>query len=363
MNTFGVAYRTAVFGSSHGALVGCSVEGIPPGTRLNLAEVQHELDRRRPAQSLLVSQRKEADRLEILDGLLEGMATGTPVVAAVRNEDADPSHYREYFRTPRPGHGDYVARVKYRGANDPRGGGQLSGRMTAPLVISGAFARQVLAPHGIGFLAHTVALGGVRARPVPLDSVRATAEANPVRCGDPKATAEMVAAVEAARRERDSVGGIIEGVVTGLPVGAGEPFFLSSESALAALLFSIPAVKGVEFGAGFAAAGMRGSDHNDAYRLEGGRVVTRTNHAGGILGGLTTGMPLVVRVAVKPTASIPREQDTVDLDAMTPAKVTVKGRHDPCIVPRAVPVVENALAMGMLDLLLLGGHLGGDRRG
>jgi chorismate synthase len=235
--------------------------------------------------------------------------------------------------------------------------------MTAPMVIAGAVARQVLAPRGISFLAHTVTIGGVQARPLPLDLVAATVETNAVRCGDPEAATAMEAAVEGARRDRDSVGGVIEGVVAGLPVGVGEPFFLSCESALAALLFSIPAVKGVEFGAGFAAAGMRGSAHNDAFLLEEGRVRTRTNHAGGILGGLSTGMPLVVRVAVKPTASIPREQDTVDLDAMTPATVAVKGRHDPCIVPRAVPVVENALAMGVLDLLLLGGFLGGDRGG
>jgi len=173
----------------------------------------------------------------------------------------------------------------------------------------------------------------------------------------------MIAAIEAARHDLDSVGGVVEGIVTGLPVGVGEPFFRSCESAIAALLFSVPAVKGVEFGAGFAAAGMRGSAHNDAFALEGGRVVTRTNHAGGILGGIATGMPLMVRVAVKPTASIPREQDTVDLDAMRPAKIAVRGRHDPCIVPRAVPVVENALAMAVLDLMMLGGFLRGARGG
>ena len=363
MNTYGTAYRTAIFGSSHGALVGCTLEGVPAGTRLDLEKVQAQLDRRRPAQSLLVSQRRESDALEILDGLLDGVATGAPIVAAVRNDDVDSRTYARYFMTPRPGHGDFVARVKYGGFNDPRGGGQLSGRMTAPLVISGAVARQILAPLGVGFLAHTVQVADVRARSLSLNEILAAADANPVRCADLEAADRMIAAIEAARHDLDSVGGVVEGIVTGLPVGVGEPFFRSCESAIAALLFSVPAVKGVEFGAGFAAAGMRGSAHNDAFALDGGRVVTRTNHAGGILGGIATGMPLMVRVAVKPTASIPREQDTVDLDAMRPAKIAVRGRHDPCIVPRAVPVVENALAMAVLDLMMLGGFLRGARGG
>jgi len=229
--------------------------------------------------------------------------------------------------------------------------------MTAPLVVSGAVARQVLAPLGIRFYAHAAQVGDVVARPVTPEEIEANVERTPVRCADLEAAERMIAVIEAARRDRDSVGGVIEGVVTGLPVGVGEPFFDSVESTLAHLFFSIPAVKGVDFGAGFRAASMRGSEHNDPFVIVNGRVATGTNHAGGILGGLTTGMPVTFRVAVKPTASIAKPQRSVDLERMEPTEIVVTGRHDPCIVPRAVPVVENVAAMGLLDLMFLGGFL------
>jgi len=357
MNAFGTRYRTTIFGTSHGPFVGCTIEGLAAGTPVDEGFVQAQLDRRRPGQSLLVSQRKESDHVEFSGGLLDGVATGEPIVAILRNEDVRSGSYAQVGRVPRPGHGDFAAIMKYGGKSDLRGGGQLSGRMTAPLVVSGAIARGPLASMGVRFVAHATQIGRVTARPCTPEEIEANVERTPVRCADLDAADRMIAEVEEARRDRDSVGGIIEGIVTGLPAGVGEPFFDSLESALSHLFFSIPAVKGVDFGAGFRAASMRGSEHNDPFIVDRGRVSTATNHAGGILGGITSGMPVVFRIAVKPTASIPKPQRSVDLTTMTPTEVVVTGRHDPCIVPRAVPVVENAAAMVILDLMLLGGFL------
>ncbi len=322
-----------------------------------MAYVQAQLDRRRPGQSLVTTQRKEEDRVEFAEGVSGGVATGEPIVAIIRNEDVVSKGYADVARVPRPGHGDFTARMKYGGKSDLRGGGQLSGRMTAPLVVSGAVARHVLLPHGMRFYAHAAQIGRVTSRLVTVADIEANVERTPVRCADLDAADRMVAEVEAARKDRDSVGGVIEATIVGLPVGVGEPFFDSVEASLAHLLFSIPAVKGVDFGAGFRAASMRGSEHNDPFAISDGRVVTETNHAGGILGGITDGMPVTFRVVVKPTASIAKPQRSVDLDAMKSAEIVVTGRHDPCIVPRAVPVVENAAAMSILDLMFQGGFL------
>ena len=357
MNSFGTRYRTLVFGTSHGPFVGCTIEGLKAGTPVDIEQVQAQLDRRRPGQSLVTSQRKEEDRVEFAEGLREGVTSGEPLVAIIRNQDVLSKSYADVARVPRPGHGDFTARVKYGGKSDLRGGGQLSGRMTAPLVVSGAVARQVLAPLGVRFHAHAAQIADVVAKPVTPEEMEANVERTPVRCADLEAADRMVAAIEAVRLDRDSVGGIVDGVVTGLPVGVGEPFFESVEASLAHLFFSIPAVKGVDFGAGFRAASMRGSEHNDAFVIRDGRVATATNHAGGILGGISTGMPLTFRVVVKPTASIAKPQRSVDLEAMEETEITVTGRHDPCIVPRAVPVVENAAAMAVLDLMFQGGFL------
>ncbi len=357
MNTFGTRYRTLIFGTSHGPFVGCTIEGIRAGTPIDVAFVQAQLDRRRPGQSLVTSQRKEEDRVEFAEGISDGVATGEPLVAIIRNQDVVSKSYADVARIPRPGHGDFTARMKYGGKSDLRGGGQLSGRMTAPLVVSGAVARQILLPRGIRFYAHAAQIGKVTSGPVTLEEMEANVERTPVRCANLEAADCMVAEVEAARMDRDSVGGVIEAAITGLPVGVGEPFFDSVEASLAHLLFSIPAVKGVDFGSGFRAASMRGSEHNDPFAIVDGRVVTETNHAGGILGGITDGMPVTFRVVVKPTASIAKPQRSVDLDAMKPVEMVVSGRHDPCIVPRAVPVVENAAAMSILDLMSQGGFL------
>lgn len=354
MNTFGTQYRTTIFGTSHGPFVGCTIEGLRPGTSIDERFVQVQLDRRRPGQSLLTSQRKEEDRVEFSEGLADGVASGEPIVAIIRNEDVQSKSYEGNARVPRPGHGDYTALMKYGGKSDLRGGGQLSGRMTAPLVVSGAIARQALARKGIRFFAHASQIGRVTARPVTAKEIESNVERTPVRCADLDAADRMIAEIETARKDRDSVGGIIEGSVTGLPAGVGEPFFDSIESALAHLFFSIPAVKGVDFGAGFRAAAMRGSEHNDPFIVESGRVATATNHAGGVLGGITNGMPVTFRVILKATPSISKPQQSVDLETMTPAEIVVRGRHDPCIVPRAVPVVENVAAMAILDLMYVG---------
>jgi len=357
MNVFGTRYRTTIFGTSHGPFVGCTIEGLRSGMRIDEAVVQGQLDRRRPGQSLVTTQRKEADRVEFSEGISDGLATGEPIVALIRNEDVQSKSYANVARVPRPGHGDFAAAMKYGGKSDLRGGGQLSGRMTAPLVVSGAIARQVLEPKGVRFYAHAAQIGRVTAQPVTPQQIAANVELSAVRCADLEAADRMIEEIEAARKDRDSVGGVIEAVVTGLPPGVGEPFFESVESALAHLLFSIPAVKGVDFGAGFRSASMRGSEHNDPFTVEAGRVATETNHAGGILGGITNGLPITFRVAVKPTASIAKPQRSVDLGTMRPTEIVVTGRHDPCIVPRAVPVVENAAAMAILDLMLVGSFL------
>jgi len=357
MNTLGHSLKLTLFGESHGWGVGVVLDGVPPGLALDpLKDIQPDLDRRKPGQSLLTTQRAEADRVEVLSGLTDGHTSGNPLTMVVRNEDKRSTDYDNLRWTPRPGHSDYPAWVKYGGQNDYRGGGQFSGRMTAGLVMAGAVAKKLLAPAGVEVRAHTVQIGDVAARPVSWDEMP-RAEAHITRCADPEAAERMVALVEAARRDQDSIGGIIEGVARGVPVGWGEPFFGSVEAEMAHLMFSIPAVKGVDFGAGFRGVGMRGSQHNDPIEVRGGKVTMATNHAGGILGGITDGMPVVCRVMVKPASSIAREQRTVDLRTMEPATLKVKGRHDPCIVPRAVPVVEACMAFTLADLALLQGDL------
>lgn len=354
-NTFGTRFRVSIFGTSHGPFVGTLVEGISPRTPIDLAAVQKQLDRRRPGQSLVTSQRKEEDRLEVIEGIEDGVATGEPIVALIRNTDVRSKGYERYSRIPRPGHADFTALMKYHGVSDLRGGGQLSGRMTAPMVAAGAIARQVLEAKGLAFYAHAIQIGNVRARPVSVEEIRGHVDDTPVRCAELEAAARMVVEVNRARRELDSVGGIIEATVTGVPTGIGEPIFESVESVLSHLMFSIPAVKGIDFGAGFRAAAMRGSEHNDPFVVRDNVVRTETNNAGGNLGGITNGMPIVFRIVVKPTASIARKQRSVDLQTMTETEVEVTGRHDPCIVPRAVPVVENVTAIGLLDLAVQGG--------
>lgn len=359
--SFGESLRLTIFGSSHGPDVGAVLEGVPAGTPFDLEAVQRQLDRRRPVGRSLATKRQESDQLVVDSGVHQGRTTGGPLVGRVANEDVRRAPYRELEDVPRPGHADFPARARYGDTLDLSGGGIFSGRMTVGLVFAGAVARSLLSPREIDGVAFTRSLGGVEtpgaATEGPLHQIRDRAAENEVACPDAAAAARMVRAIEEARRDGDSVGGVVEFRAEGLPVGVGEPFFDSVESAFAHMMFSIPAVKGVEFGDGFASALKRGSEHNDAFVMVDGHVRTRTNHAGGILGGLTTGMPVVARVAVKPTSSIAKEQDSVSLSQRSPKRLVVKGRHDPCIVPRAVPVVENAGLFVLADLLARGGFL------
>lgn len=358
MNCFGKEYRTCLFGTSHGPCVGVYVEGVPAGEKISEAAIQVELDRRTPGKGVVTSPRKERDRLEVLSGILAGKATGAPVVGIVRNRDVDSSAYDALKRVPRPGHADFPAMVKYRGEHDHRGSGQFSGRMTAGLVISGAIARQPLERRGVRLLAQTVQIGGVLLeKEVPFSVAEKMVRTNAVGCADRRTADMMRDEIVRAHEDKDSVGGVVKCTVTGLPVGVGEPFFGSVESALASMMFSVPGVKGVEFGSGFRCASMRGSEHNDPFVVKNRKIKTASNNAGGILGGLTNGMPIEFRVAFKPTSSIAREQKSVDIVDKKPVDLTVKGRHDPCIVPRAVPVIENCTAAVLLDLMLQGGLL------
>jgi len=357
---FGERYRVTLFGTSHGPEVGVEVEGIPAGTRIDPAEVQRDLDRRRPVGRRLATRRQEEDRLVIDSGWSDGRADGSTFRAHVANEDVRRGPYDRMRETPRPGHADYPARVRYGADADLSGGGIFSGRMTVGLVIAGAIAKSLLAGRGVEVVAFTRSVGTEDASlrdDDPLPELRDRAQQNEVGCPDPGAAVRMEEAIASARREGDSLGGVVEVRATGLPVGLGEPFFDSIESSVAHLAFSVPAVKAVEFGAGFRAARMKGSEHNDPFVWVDGEVRTETNHAGGVLGGLATGMPLVLRVAVKPTSSIARPQRTVNLADHTPATLTVTGRHDPCIVPRAVVVLEAVTAIALADLGLRGGFL------
>ena len=354
MNAAGKRFVVTIFGESHGEVVGVVADGVPPGVPFSEADVQPALDRRRPGQSLLTTQRQEADRVRIRSGVLDGVTTGAPVLMEIANEDKRSQDYAALRDKPRPGHSDYPARVRFDARNDPRGGGMFSGRLTAAWVMAGALAAKVLSAHGVETAAHATRIGTV-ATDARLDvaAIRARVEATPARCADEDAAKRMVDEVEAARRDGDSVGGVVECLVEGVPAGLGEPILDSVEARLAHALYGVPAVKGVAFGDGFGLAAMRGSDARDAYyRDDEGRVRTRANHNGGVLGGITTGMPIRFSVAFKPTSSIPRNQETIDLATGEPAEILVKGRHDPCIVPRAVPVVEAVAASVMLDVLL-----------
>ncbi len=360
MMSFGDRYRVTIFGSSHGPEVGVSVEGIPSGQPIDPSVIQADLDRRRPVGRRLATRRQEEDQLVIDQGVVDGRADGSTFRAHVANTDVRREPYDRMRDTPRPGHADYPARVRYGATADLSGGGIFSGRMTVGLVIAGSIARGILAPRGVRIAAFTRSIGPVDApvpESMPLEELAARAAREEVGTPDPAAARRMEETIAEARRDGDSVGGVVEVRASGVPVGLGEPFFDSLESVIAHAVFSVPAVKAIEFGAGFQASRMRGSAHNDPFVLRDGSVVTETNHAGGILGGLATGMPIVFRVAVKPTSSIARPQRTVNLRTREPAELVVTGRHDPCIVPRAVVVLEAVTAIALADLALRGGFV------
>ena len=356
MNTLGNKLKVTVFGQSHAPAIGCVIDGLPAGFAPDMDRVAAFMARRAPGQNAWSTPRKEGDTPEILSGLVDGRTCGAPVAMVIHNGDQHSRDYSGLKRTPRPSHADYTAIIKYGENYDIRGGGQFSGRLTAPLCFAGAFALQLLEQRGVTVAAHIGQIENIVDTPPDFASVsREDLEVllhKPFPVFDDTAGMNMRQAIEAARMEQDSVGGVIRCFVLGLPAGVGEPMFGGVENRLAAALFGIPAVRGVSFGTGFAAAGMRGSVHNDPFIMEDGRVRTRTNHAGGVLGGITSGMPLVVNIAVKPTASISREQETVDLETKENAPLVIHGRHDPCIVPRAVPVAEAVTALTVLDMML-----------
>lgn len=358
MNTFGKNYRITLIGSSHGNLVGVIIDGSPVGHKISVDLIQKELLRRKPNQSKITTPRDENDELIIEAGLTNGKTNGQPIVAYVRNKDMDSNYYDTIKDTPRPGHADYVARVKYKGQNDQKGGGRFSGRMTIGLVIAGSISRQIMSSLKISFKSYTKSIGPVATENVILDDNGIFSHDNSVRTADPKIINSMENYILEMKKQGDSCGGIIETEIIGLPIGVGEPWFDSIETKIAQIIFSIPAVKGIEFGSGFAATKMRGSEHNDQMKMSNENDIEYlTNNSGGILGGLSNGEPIIFRVAFKPTSSISYKQSTVDLNKKIDTELNVKGRHDPCIVPRAVPVVQNTSAIAILDLILEGDFL------
>ena len=360
-NTIGSNFAFTCFGESHGRCVGVVIDGCPAGLEISEAEVQKWLDLRKPGQSIVTTQRAEQDRVEILSGVFKGKTSGAPICMLIWNSDQRSSDYDKFVHIPRPGHADYPAMVKYAGLNDYRGGGRFSGRITSCFVMAGAVALKLLEESlGIRLIAYTLELGGIRADMSKLneEEIVSNRYSNEVRCPD-KTTAEMMKQLVIKERGRgDSLGGIVECNVLNVPVGLGEPVFSSVESELSKAIFSIPAAKAIEFGSGFAGSRMKGTENNDVYiKTSVGKVVTKTNNSGGVLGGLANGMPIVFRVGFKPASSIASPQETLDLTTMEEANLVVPGRHDPTVVPRAVPVVECMAACVIADLAIGGGFI------
>jgi len=353
---FGNTLRVGVFGESHGRAIGVTMQNLPAGEAIDLVVLEGFLDRRRPGKNALSTARNEPDRPVFLSGLIDGKTTGSPLCAIIENRDARSRDYSELADKPRPGHADYTAFLKWAGAADMRGGGHFSGRLTAPLCIAGGIAKQILARRNIFVGAHLASVAGIADEAFPLHPTqeqfdKITEKEFPV-INDTQGCA-MQEAILTASRAGDSVGGVIECAAIGFPGGIGNPMFDGVENRLSAAIFGIPAVKGLEFGAGFAASAICGSENNDPFRIdEDGNITTTTNYAGGILGGISTGQPIVLRVAMKPTPSIAKAQQTVSLSKMENAELIVHGRHDPCVAHRAVPVVEAVTALVLLDFLL-----------
>ena len=350
-SSFGHLFRIHTWGESHGGGVGVVVDGCPPRVPLDVSEIQVELDRRRPGQSRLTTPRQEEDRAEILSGLFEGLTLGTPISIQVRNKDARPDAYEPFKDVYRPSHADYTYEAKY-GIRNWQGGGRASARETVGRVAGGAVARKVLRGLGFGEIVGYVSrVHGIEAGCEPLEVAREQVEAEITRCPDAEASARMIERIEAARRDGDSLGGVVTCVAHGVPPGLGEPVFDKLEAELARGLLSLPACKGFEIGSGFAGTELTGSEHNDPFVAEGGRVRTRGNRSGGVQGGISNGEPILLRAAFKPTATIRKPQRTVNRDR-EPVTLEAQGRHDPCVLPRAVPMVEAMVALVLCDAAL-----------
>ncbi|NQY73631.1 MAG: chorismate synthase [Candidatus Margulisbacteria bacterium] len=346
-NTFGRLFRMTTFGESHGIGIGVVLDGVPPYLPLSEADIQFDLDRRRPGTSHIVTPRKESDTVEIISGVFEGQTTGTPLALFIRNTNQKSKDYSNIKDVFRPGHADFTYSEKY-GIRDYRGGGRSSGRETAARVAAGAVAKKLLESHNIHILAHTKSVSNITATTFNESEI----EKNPVRCADPAKAKEMISAIEAAKKEGDSLGGVIEAVIRGCPVGLGDPVFDKLDALLAAAIMSIGTIKGIEFGEGFAITKMKGSESNDEFFNDGGIIKTRTNHSGGILGGISSGEDIILRAAIKPPSSISKFQKTVS-KSKKPTEIQVTGRHDPCICPRVVPVIEAMIAVTLADCLLV----------
>lgn len=354
-STYGEILKLSIFGQSHGPAIGMNLDGIPAGLPVDFEALAHFLSRRAPGQNSYSTPRKEADKPEFLAGIINGYTCGAPIAAIIRNTNTRSGDYNNLMDCPRPGHSDFPAQIKYKGYQDVAGGGHFSGRLTAPLCIAGGLCKQWLELKGIQIAARISQIADVTDDPMDWIHPNVSGIAKDFPVLNPEAGKKMQAAIAQAKEEQDSIGGIIECIVTGLPTGLGGPMFGGIEGKLAQILYGIPGVKGVEFGSGFNGSRLRGSENNDPYTIEDGEIKTATNYAGGILGGISTGMPIVFRVAIKPTPSIGKAQQSVSLSKAETQALTVHGRHDPCIVPRAVPVVEAAAAIGILDLCLYEG--------
>lgn len=346
-SSFNGNIKFTIFGQSHSSAIGVTIEGLPSGFEPDMSELARFMQRRAPGRNEYSTPRAEADAPEFVSGIFDGKLCGAPLTAIIKNTNTRSKDYSELKYKPRPGHADFTADERYHGAQDFNGGGHFSGRLTAPLCIVGGLCLQLLKAEGISVISHIAELGGICDRGELCSTDGKNFPVIDDDCGE-----KMKRAVLDAKADGDSVGGVIECAVLGCPAGIGDPMFGGMENRISALVFGIPAVKGIEFGAGFNAARLRGSQNNDPFAVENGKIITKTNNCGGILGGITTGMPIVFRAAIKPTPSIAAEQDTVDLRTMENAKLTVRGRHDPCIVPRAVPCIEAAAAIAVYDALL-----------
>ena len=353
--SFGEKFRITVFGQSHSEAIGVVIDGVPAGLKLDMEKIRKFMSRRAPGNNTYSTKRKEDDIPSIISGVVDGITCGAPLCAVIKNNDQHSKDYSKTRNLPRPSHSDFAAHIKHNGFNDIRGGGNFSGRMTAPMCFAGAVAMQILEEKGIRIGAHIEKIAGVsdsRFDPVNVNSdILASVSEKYFPLIDDSVKEKILAKIEEARLDGDSVGGVIECAVTGMPAGIGEPMFEGVENAISQAIFAIPAIKGIEFGNGFDCADLRGSENNDGFIVENGKIKTTTNNHGGILGGITSSMPIIFRVAVKPTPSIAKPQMTVNLETMAEEELIIEGRHDPCIVPRAVPCVEAVTALALINLI------------
>jgi len=348
----GRMFKVSFFGESHGKAIGTLIEGCPPGINIDLGYLSNELKKRRVDDHTISTQRREKDEFDIVSGIFNNHTTGSPITIIIYNRDIDSRHYEQIRFRPRPSHADYTAYIKYHGFNDYRGGGIFSGRLTAAMVIAGAIAKKVIKKWGIEVYAHTYSVGDIEVGDISIELIKENTYRNPVRCADPEKAKQIYELIKETRMRGDSIGGIVECIVLNLPVGLGEPPIDTLDGDISKAIFTIPGVKGIEFGKGFKLSRMYGSQANDPLTIKDGKVITERNYSGGINGGISNGMPIRFKVAFKPTPSIYIKQKTVDLQNMAETEIKLKGRFDPCITIRAVPIVENITAIIIADHLL-----------